>query len=97
MGSEKKKILTLKEKYKILCELDAGAKQSDVAHTHGVYPSVVHSVKKNKESILSALYSRPLSTRKVKTTPFDSIDNKLFDWFKELRQKKCPHQLPYPC
>ncbi|KAI5151509.1 hypothetical protein ENBRE01_2184 [Enteropsectra breve] len=63
---KKKKIMSPKEKYSIICELDKGTKQSEISRLKKISPSVISNIKKNKEKIITALKTRSLKTKKVR-------------------------------
>ncbi|KAI5150747.1 hypothetical protein ENBRE01_1680 [Enteropsectra breve] len=72
-------MLSLKEKYLIICELDKGTKQSEISRLKKISPSVISNIKKDKKKILGALRTRSLKTKKVKTSQCEVIDEKLLE------------------
>ena len=86
MSQKKRNLLTLKQKHKMLCRLDAGVKPVDMAKEFKVNRSVISNVKKDKEKILNPLCNFSNSIKKLRKSPFEIIDLKLFEWFKAQRQ-----------
>ena len=95
MTAEKRNILTLKQKYKIICLLDSGAKQADLAREFRTSTSVITAIKKDREKIIGLVGDRPNSTKKVRRSPFDVIDVKLLEWFKIQRANNIPISLHF--
>lgn len=90
MIKRKQTSLTLKIKYEILCLLDLGERQSILAKRYKISPSVVCSIKRQREEILKHIGEMPLSAQKVKKSSFNVIDEKLLEWFKFQREKRIP-------
>jgi len=86
MSQKKRNLLTLKQKHKILCRLDGGVKPVDLAKELKVNRSVISNVKKDKEKFLNALCDYFNSIKKLRKSPFEIIDLKLFEWFKAQKQ-----------
>lgn len=90
MSKGKRRTLTLKDKVKIIKEIERSGTQAPVVK-RGVAPSsVVSRVWKNKEKILQAHATRPKNTRKIKDSTYKMLDDKLFLWFKEMRLANIP-------
>ena len=51
----KREILCLKKKHEILCLIDSGSKQADLARKFNVNPSVISTINKRRENILMYL------------------------------------------
>lgn len=88
--TEKKKQLTLAQKYEILRLLDNNAKAAVIARDKQITPSVITRIKADREKIISAVGERPNSVVKIKSSYYKAIDDKLLQWFKTLRGKNVP-------
>jgi transposase-like protein len=58
MSVNKRKCLSIREKAEIIQELERGEKNVEVCNKFNLSPSIVSTLWKNKEAILSALQTR---------------------------------------
>ena len=87
MYPNKRNLLSLKEKHQILYLLDSGVKQVVLSKEFKVHSSLISKLKQDKEKILNCLGVFPESSKKLRKSPFEIIDSKLFEWFQVQRQK----------
>ncbi len=81
MPVNRRKTLSLKQKFEIIKLLDQGTLQATLARNWKVSPSVISRIAKNKENIAKAFGSRPKNVKKIRNSPHIELEKKLFDWF----------------
>lgn len=85
---------TLKDKLEVLKRLDNGESASKLAVEFGVGNSTITDWKKNRskiEQFCTATSSKCVESRQTsKTTPLDKLDQALFLWFSQEREKGTP-------
>lgn len=85
-----RKVISLKEKCKIIQELQSGASQSNIVKTYMISKSSVSRLWNEREKILLAKIAMPGIKSKVRSTKHFELDDKLLLWFREARAKGLP-------
>lgn len=85
-----RRVLTLKEKCKIIQKLESGESQSTIVKTFKISSSTVSRLWKEKIKILSAKINMPGINSKIRSTNHSDLEEKLFIWFREARAKGLP-------
>ena len=92
-ASRKKVVLTIKEKYLALKELEEkGITKTSIAEKYGVPPSTLTYWVKNKEDIISSYESGKYGAKRQKLSSgkHDQIDKAVYKWFMNARERNVP-------
>lgn len=82
----KRKCLDLESKIAIIRAVDSGQAKSNVAAEKGIPPSSLSTILKNRDKLLRQWEDNAsCSRKKMRLSPFDALEEKLFAWFCELR------------
>lgn len=86
------KTLSLGEKYRLLKEVEGGARKKDVALKYGVPASTVSTILKKKDTIISAVESGGAcgNSKRLKKPMYASVDEAVLAWFKSTRTQNLP-------
>lgn len=92
MVKPKSKCLTLKEKSKILEEIEKGMTVSLLAKKYGIAKSTVCLIKKKKDVILEAVDNilNPSKRRTLKVSVYKLMEKELYKWFLKQRERNLP-------
>lgn len=89
----KRKALTLKERVTVIKRSDQGETAIEIANSLGVGKTQIQTIIKEKEVILRRWYGGESGDRKlskIRRTASTVIDEQIWDWFCEMRQKNIP-------
>ena len=82
----KRKCLDLEAKIAIIRAVDGGQAKSNIAAENGIPPSSLSTILKNHDKVLRQWEENAsCSRKKMRVSPFDALEEKLFAWFCELR------------
>lgn len=91
MASRKLQTLSLTVKFEILCKIEQGKKQSEIAKEYGIPRTTVTTFVRNKEKILSAFQSCAEPSRKrLRTSDFKDVENATLLWLRSARKNLVP-------
>ena len=92
-ASRRNVVLTIKEKYLALKELEEkGITKTSIAEKYGVPPSTLTYWVKNKEDIISSYESGKYGAKrqKISSGKHDQIDKAVYKWFMNARERNVP-------
>ena len=91
----KRKVLTIDQKLEIITKLEAGTSQSKIGEEYDIGRSTVLDIKRNKTKL--ELFSRKMvdmgmnkGTKIMKVGEYEKLDQALYVWFKQEREKNTP-------
>lgn len=86
------KTLSVDEKFKLIKEVESGARNKDVAVKYGIPANTVSTILKNKHSIILAVQSGIVSgsIKRLKKPTYENIDKAVLEWFKSARRQNLP-------
>ena len=91
----KRKVLTINQKLEIIKKLEAGTSQSKIGEEYDIGQSTVLDIKQNKTKLES--FSRKMvdmgmnkGTKIMKVGEYEKLDQALYVWFKQEREKNTP-------
>lgn len=90
MEKQKRKALTLKEKYDIIQKMKSGVKQSDICRELNLPKSTVCIIWKKREEILSAYGKVNAKCKRLRKSAHEGVDRGLLQWFTQKRQENVP-------
>ena len=90
MDKQKRKALTLKEKYDIIQKVQSGVKQSDICRELSLPKSTVSITWKKRNDILRFYGSVNVTRKKVKKSAHEGLDKGLLQWFNQKRNDNIP-------
>ncbi|XP_063918645.1 tigger transposable element-derived protein 4-like [Zophobas morio] len=90
MEKQKRKALTLKDKYDIIQKIQSGVKQRDVSQEMNLIKSTVSMIWKQREAILSAYGQGNSTCKKMRKSKHHEMDQGLLKWFTQKRQENVP-------
>ena len=94
MEKQKRKALTLKDKYDIIQKLHNGAKQSDICHQMSLLKSTVSITwHKRKDILLSYKSNVKVKFRRLKKSAHVELDKELLKWFTQ-KTRECSLKWP---
>lgn len=87
--SKKRKGFDLQTKLNIFRELDKGVKRSDICVKFEIFESTLAGIIKDREKIhnSSATWDAVPKSKKIRYAKYADIEELLFDWFKNMREK----------
>ena len=91
--SRKKAVLTIKEKYLALKELEKeGTSKKSIAEKYGVPPNTLSYWIKNKADIFTNYESGQYGAKrqKLSSAKYDNIDKAVYKWFVNARERNVP-------
>ena len=92
MPTRKKTVLTIKEKYLALQELEKGASKKSIAEKFGVPHNTLTYWIAIRKQIISNYESGQLGAKrqKLSTGKFDGVDKAVYKWFMNARERNIP-------
>lgn len=86
MSAKKYKCLTLREKLKIIDEVNSGGKRKkDIAEEYGIPASTLSTILKQEELVRQRMVSGNLNNKRVRKSEFPEVEECLIKWFKQCR------------
>lgn len=90
MKTQKRKALTLKDKYDIIQKIENGSKQSDICREMNLPKATVSVTWKKREDILSSYGKVNAKCKKLRKSAHDEVDKGLLQWFRQKRHDNVP-------
>lgn len=90
MEKQKRKALTLKEKYDVIQKIESGMKQSDICREMNLPKATVSITWKKKDRILSSYGQVNASCKRLRKSAHEGVDKGLLQWFTQKRKENVP-------
>lgn len=90
MSKQKRKALTIKEKYDIVQKIESGEKQSDICRELNLPKSTVSIIWKKKDKILSSYGQVNARCKRLRKSAHERVDKGLLQWFSQKRKENVP-------
>lgn len=90
MEKQKRKALTLKDKYDIIQRIQNGAKQSDICREMSLPKATVSVTWKKRQDILSLYGNVNVNRKRMKKSSHEELDKGLLQWFTQKRKDNVP-------
>lgn len=89
----KHKTLNLSEKWEIIKRIDRGETPSEIAKVYDIGRPTVYDIVKNREKIekfMKSVDDEPMNRKTLKTSEIPEVEEALFIWFKQQRNRNAP-------
>lgn len=90
MEKQKRKALTLKDKYDIIQKIQKGVKQSDICREMSLPKSTVSVTWHKRKHILSLYGTVNVNCKRMKKSAHEELDKGLLQWFTQKREDNVP-------
>ncbi|XP_053947890.1 tigger transposable element-derived protein 4-like [Anastrepha ludens] len=86
------KTLSIDEKFKLIKEVEMGARKKDVAVKYAIPANTVSTILKNKQTVITAIESGGASgsSKRLKKPTYVNVDKAVLEWFKSARTRNLP-------
>jgi predicted transcriptional regulator len=88
------KSLSLTEKFKIIKEVETGARKKDVATKYKIPASTLSTILKNKSTIINVVENihggKCEKNKRIKKRIYINVDTAVLEWFKAVRAQNLP-------
>lgn len=86
------KTLSIDEKFRLIKEVESGARKKDIAVKYGVPANTVSTILKNKQTIITAIEygGASGSSKRLKKPTYENVDKAILEWFKSARRQNLP-------
>lgn len=89
----KHKTLSLSEKWEIIKRIDRGETPSAISKEYDIGRPTVYDIVKNREKIekfIKSVDDEPRNRKTLKTSELPEVEDALFIWFKQQRNRNAP-------
>ncbi|KAJ8870080.1 hypothetical protein PR048_029091 [Dryococelus australis] len=86
----KRKVLSIEEKVKMICEIENGSRKSDVCREFGLVNSTVRTIWKNKTKNIDAFKQNRSRIKRLCKSERSDVDEALLKWFEQQRSDNIP-------
>jgi hypothetical protein len=88
--TNKRKVLSVEEKVKVITEIESGKKKADVCREFGLVNSTVQTIWKNRGKIVSSFEQNGSGIKRLRKPERNDVDEALLKWFKQQRSENVP-------
>jgi transposase-like protein len=88
--TNRRKVLSMEEKVKVIKEIESGKKKADVFRGFGLVNSTTQTIWKNRDKTVTSFEQNGSRIKRLRKPERSDVDETLLKWFKQQRSENVP-------